>query len=160
LCFTGLVVLFSANGRDWASIERQLVFMAVGLVSMLLVGRISQYTWQRLALVIYGICLLLLVAVFFFGAGAKGAERWLDIPGLPRFQPSALAKLAVRLMLAAYLDHRPLPPRLKHVAWSLLIILLPVIRIAEPPDLGSALLVAISGFVVLFIAGLRWRYLI
>jgi len=151
LCFTGLVVLFSANGRDWVSIERQLAFMAVGLLCMLMVARISQYALQRLAAVIYGICLLLLIAVFFFGAGAKGAERWLDVPGLPRFQPSELAKLAVPLMLAAYLDHRPLPPRLKHVAWSLLLILL---------DLGSALLVAASGFIVLFIAGLRWRYIV
>lgn len=160
LCFTGLVVLFSANGRDWVSIERQLAFMAVGLLCMLMVARISQYALQRLAAVIYGICLLLLIAVFFFGAGAKGAERWLDVPGLPRFQPSELAKLAVPLMLAAYLDHRPLPPRLKHVAWSLLLILLPVILIAEQPDLGSALLVAASGFIVLFIAGLRWRYIV
>lgn len=160
LCITGLMVLFSANGRDWVSIERQLAFMAVGLVFMLLVARISQYTWQRLAMVIYSVCLLLLIAVFFFGSGAKGAERWLDLPGLPRFQPSELAKLAVPLMLAAYLDHRPLPPGLKHVAWSLFMILLPVILIAEQPDLGSALLVAISGFVVLFIAGLRWRYII
>jgi len=160
LCITGLMVLFSANGRDWASIERQLAFMTVGLIFMLLVGRISQYTWQRLAIVIYAVCLLLLIAVFFFGAGAKGAERWLDLPGLPRFQPSELAKLAVPLMLAAYLDHRPLPPNFKHIAWSLFIILLPVILIAEQPDLGSALLVATSGFVVLFIAGLRWRYII
>jgi rod shape determining protein RodA len=160
LCVIGLVVLFSANGRDWASIERQLAFMAIGLVLMLIVARISQYAWQRLAMVVYGICLLLLVAVFFFGAGAKGAERWLDLPGLPRFQPSELAKLAVPLMLAAYLDHRPLPPSLKHVAWSLFMILLPVLLIAEQPDLGSALLVAISGFAVLFIAGLRWRYIV
>jgi rod shape determining protein RodA len=100
------------------------------------------------------------VAVFFFGAGAKGAERWLDLPGLPRFQPSELAKLAVPLMLAAYLDHRPLPPGFKHVAWSLLLLLLPVALIAEQPDLGSALLVAASAFVVLFIAGLQWRYIV
>jgi rod shape determining protein RodA len=160
LCGTGLLVLFSANGRDWAAIERQLAFMAVGLVLMLLVARISQYTWQRLAPGIYTVCLLLLVAVFFFGAGAKGAERWLDLPGLPRFQPSELAKLAVPLMLAAYLDHRPLPPGFKHVAWSLLLLLLPVALIAEQPDLGSALLVAASAFVVLFIAGLQWRYIV
>lgn len=160
LCATGLVVLFSANGRDWVAIERQMLFMVTGIVCMLLVARISQYTWQRLGLVIYGICLLLLVAVFFFGAGAKGAERWLDLPGLPRFQPSELAKLAVPLMLAAYLDHRPLPPKFKHVAWSLVLTLLPVILIAEQPDLGSALLVAASAFVVLFIAGLQWRYII
>jgi len=100
----------------------------------------------------------LLVGVLFFGIGAKGAQRWLEIGGF-RFQPSEILKIAVPLMLASYLARRPLPPNFKHVFFSLVFIAIPPLLVVLQPDLGTAILIAVSGFFVLFLAGLPKRYL-
>lgn len=160
LSLTGLVVLYSANGREWAGIEKQVASMVIGYMVLLVMAQVSPYTLQRLSTALYIIALLLLLAVIFKGSGAKGAKRWLDIPGLMRFQPSEMAKLTLPLILATYFELRPLPPSFKHILWALAMIVLPATLIAKQPDLGSALLVAASGLVVLFMAGIGWRYIL
>jgi len=99
--------------------------------------------------------LILLVATWFFGVG-RGAQRWLDL-GIFRFQPSEIMKLAVPMMLAWYLHSRLLPPTLRDVAVALAMIVAPAFLIARQPDLGTAMLVAVSGGFTLFLAGIRWR---
>jgi rod shape determining protein RodA len=89
---------------------------------------------------------------------AKGAQRWLGVPGLPRFQPSELMKLAVPLMVAAFLADRPLPPTGKTVLQVLAMIAAPALLIALQPDLGTAILVAAAGFAVVLLAGIPWRW--
>lgn len=160
LSFLGLMVLFSANNHSLAGIEKQAAYMLIGFVIMLMTAQVSQYTLQRVAILFYGLTLILLLGVEFFGVGAKGAQRWLDIPGLPRFQPSELAKLTIPLMLATYFHRSNLPPRAKHIGWALIIMILPILLIATQPDLGTSLLIAASGFTVLFVAGLSWWYII
>jgi rod shape determining protein RodA len=102
--------------------------------------------------------LILLVLVLFCGVGAKGAQRWLSLGGF-RFQPSEMMKLAMPIAIAAYLSNKSLPPRFKHVAWSLLFVAIPTVLIVRQPDLGTSILVAASGIIVLFYAGLPWRYI-
>jgi rod shape determining protein RodA len=77
-----------------------------------------------------------------------------------RFQPSEIMKLAVPMMCAWYLHQRPLPPSLRDVLVVLLVLLVPVVLIAEQPDLGTALLVAAAGLIVLVMGGLPWTYLL
>jgi rod shape determining protein RodA len=67
-------------------------------------------------------------------------------------------KLVTPMILAWYFHDRHLPPRLKHVFWALVMIALPVLLIASHPDLGTSLLIAASGMLVLFFAGIPWRY--
>jgi rod shape determining protein RodA len=110
--------------------------------------------------VLYIAGLLLLVAVLLFGVGAKGAQRWLAIPGLPRFQPSEIMKLVVPLTVSWYLASRPRPPQFSHVIVAMALVLVPVMMIAKQPDLGTSLLIGCSGVFVIFFAGLLWRYLI
>jgi rod shape determining protein RodA len=76
-----------------------------------------------------------------------------------RFQPSEVLKLAVPIMMAAYLAKRLLPPRFSHVCIALVLIGIPTLLIMRQPDLGTSLLIATSGLLVLFFAGLRWRYI-
>jgi len=92
------------------------------------------------------------------GVQAKGAQRWLGVPGLPRFQPSELMKLAVPLMVASFLADRPLPPTAKTVVSVLALIAAPALLIGLQPDLGTAILVAAAGFAVLLLSGLFWRW--
>jgi rod shape determining protein RodA len=77
---------------------------------------------------------------------------------MPRFQPSEIMKLLVPMTVAWYLAKRVLPPGLKYVLASVILIVLPTALIAVQPDLGTALLIAVSGILVLFFAGLPWVY--
>jgi rod shape determining protein RodA len=160
LSLLGLMVLYSANNHSLEGIEKQAIYMLLGFIIMMMVAQVSQYTLQRLATILYGFTIVLLLAVEFFGVGAKGAQRWLTIPGLPRFQPSELAKLTIPLMLATYFNRSNLPPRAKHIVWTLIMLAIPILLIATQPDLGTSLLIAASGFTVLFVAGLSWWYIV
>jgi rod shape determining protein RodA len=159
LCLGGLMVLYSASGQSVFYVKRQALFMLSGFVAMILVAQLPVRFWERYAVLFYAIGLLSLVMVLFFGVGAKGAQRWLDL-GFTRFQPSELMKVAVPLMISAYLGKRPIPPSFTHIVVTLLLIALPVFLIVEQPDLGTSILIFAAGFFVLFLAGLRKRYLL
>ncbi|MDM3871502.1 rod shape-determining protein RodA [Porticoccus sp. W117] len=159
LCGIGLMVLYSASEQSQHYLKRQMVFYAVGFVVMLVTAQLSPRLLARWALLPYAIGLLLLVAVLFFGVGAKGAQRWLELGGF-RFQPSEIMKVAVPLMLASYLGQRHLPPTLRYVLAALLMMVLPALLVGLQPDLGTALLIFASGFFVLFLAGLHKRYML
>jgi rod shape determining protein RodA len=105
---------------------------------------------------LYGAGLILLIAVLFFGHEGKGAQRWLDL-GFFRFQPSELMKLAVPILVATYLAERPLPPTVTRLVISLMMIIVPALLIAKQPDLGTAILIASSGLIVIFLSGISWR---
>ena len=159
LCLGGLMVLYSASGQSVFYVKRQALFMLSGFVAMILVAQLPVRFWERYAVIFYVIGLLSLVMVLFFGVGAKGAQRWLDL-GFTRFQPSELMKVAVPLMISAYLGKRSIPPTFNHIVVTLLLIALPVFLIVEQPDLGTSILIFAAGFFVLFLAGLRKRYLL
>lgn len=160
LCGFGLVVLYSASGRNPDAVLRQGSFMALGLAAMIAVAQLGVQRLQRWTPWAYVAGLLLLLAVDLVGIGAKGAQRWLEIPGLPRFQPSELMKLLVPMMVASYLASGVLPPRLLQVAIALVLILLPTGLVLVQPDLGTSGLIAAGGLIVLFLGGLRWRYIV
>ena len=156
----GLLVLYSGSGSSEASVHRQLIRYGLALLGMVIITQINLRHVQRWIPLLYVIGLLLLVAVLLFGVGSKGAQRWLAIPGLPRFQPSEIMKLVVPLTVSWYLASRPRPPQLIHVIVAMVLVLVPVILIAKQPDLGTSLLIGSSGVFVIFFAGLLWRYLI
>lgn len=156
----GLFVLYSAADDHVIAMRRQGSFFAVGFLVMLLVAQVHQSHWRLIAPFIYGTGLLLLIAVALFGTIVMGARRWLDLPGLPRFQPSEILKIGLPLMLATYFHKRGVPPRFKHVFWALVLMAVPVALIIKQPDLGTAMLVMASGVIVLFMAGLGWGYIV
>ena len=158
LMTTGVVILYSASGQQFAYVKRQVFFMAGGLIAMLFVAQVPPRILERWAFIPYCGGLALLLGVFFFGVGVKGAQRWLDL-GNFRFQPSELLKIGVPLMLSSYLGNRLLPPRFKHVMAALLMIAIPAVLVGMQPDLGTALLIFAAGSFVLFLAGLRKRYM-
>jgi rod shape determining protein RodA len=154
----GLLVLYSASGKDIGAVIRQGRYFAVAYVIMLLGAQISLQRYMRWSPWLYMVGVATLVAVMFFGVGAKGAQRWLQIGGF-RFQPSEIMKLVVPMAVAWYLADRILPPRFKYVIASLILVFLPAALILQQPDLGTSLLIAASGLFVLFMAGIGWRYI-
>lgn len=159
LMLAGLVVLYSASGQYLQVPIAQGVRFGVALAVMLALAQFSPATFQRWALPAYLTGVLMLVAVELFGDMGMGAQRWLVIPGIIRFQPSELMKLAMPMMVASYLCRRELPPRVRDLAVCALLIGVPVLLIAKQPDLGTALLVATAGVFVVLLAGLTWRFI-
>jgi rod shape determining protein RodA len=159
LCSIGLAVLYSASAESIFYVKRQATFMVIGLFSMIVIAQFKPRLWERWSIFIYLCGLLSLVAVLFFGVGAKGAQRWLDL-GVTRFQPSELMKIAVPMTLASYLSKRHIPPRFKHVSLAVIATTIPVLLVARQPDLGTSLIIFSSGFFALFLAGLGKRYLL
>ena len=153
-------VLYSAGSKSMSILYRQGAAYCVGLAVMLAVAQFKPRFMERWVPVAYVGCVLLLIAVLLVGTEAKGAQRWLTIPGVIRFQPSEIMKLVMPMAVAWYLARRNLPPGFKYICVTLAIIGIPMVLILKQPDLGTSLLVAISGFFVLLLAGLRWRYII
>lgn len=153
----GLFVLYSASGENLDTVSRQAIRLVAGFAAMMLLAQIPPSTYRRWTPVLYCLGVALLVGVLVTGTHAKGAQRWLTIPGLPRFQPSEIMKLVVPMMVAWYLADRALPPAWKPVVTSAALMMIPTALIAKQPDLGTSLLIASSGFIVLFLAGLQWR---
>ena len=153
----GLLILYSAVGQQVEPVISQSVKILVGLVSMVVIAQISPIVYMRLAPWIFLIGLIALVFVYFFGVEVKGSRRWLRIPGIVTFQPSEIMKLMLPLILAWYFQDRHLPHKARHVFWSLMLIVIPVMLIAFQPDLGTSLIIAASGLFVLFLAGVSWR---
>jgi rod shape determining protein RodA len=102
---------------------------------------------------------LLLVVVAVTGHIGKGAQRWLDI-GFLRFQPSEIMKLAVPMMCAWYMHERPLPPTFWDLIVMGVLIMIPTAMIVVQPDLGTALLIAASGLIVMLLAGMDYRIIL
>jgi rod shape determining protein RodA len=151
----GSLVLYSAGEQSMALVWRQWVRLGLGMAVMLFVAQLPPRLLKAWAPALFAAALLMLVLVVFFGVG-RGAQRWLDL-GVVRFQPSEAMKLALPLALAALMDRQPLPPGWRTIAIASLLIALPVGLIVIQPDLGTAVLVGLSGACVMFLAGLRWR---
>jgi len=152
----GFMTLFSATEQSVPRMTNQAVSLGVALVAMWLIANLPPQTLPRVALPLYLVAVVLLVAVAFFGVVVNGSRRWLDL-GVVRFQPSELMKIALPLMLAWYFQKRE-----GKIAWgdfvlAALLIAIPAILVKRQPDLGTALLLSASGFYVLFLAGLSWK---
>ncbi|WP_040664270.1 rod shape-determining protein RodA [Nitrococcus mobilis] len=155
LAVFGLIVLYSAFGAQIDQIDKQVVRLGIAFGVLFAVAQIPPRQLRRWAPWFYGLSLLLLFSVLLFGVAGGGAKRWLDL-GVVRFQPSEMMKLALPMMLSAFLGARDLPPHWGRLAISLLLIVVPAGVIAIEPDLGTALLVTLSGLSVLFLVGLAW----
>ncbi len=155
----GLAVLYSASGQNEAMVMRQAVHLFVGLGMMAFLSQVRRDLIVQITPFVFVVAVLLLVMVLWIGVGAKGAQRWLDLPGLPRFQPSELMKLALPAMVAWWVTQHQIPLKLWQFLVAGALIVCPVLLIARQPDLGTSIIIAGSGFFVVFLAGLSWRIL-
>lgn len=150
------IVLYSASGQDIVMVEKQVLRLGLALVLMFGLAQVPPRLFKFWTVPLYVGSLLLLVAVFLVGDIGKGAQRWLEIGGF-RFQPSELMKLALPMMVAWYLSEHQLPPKKRHLCVALLLIAIPVLLIAEQPDLGTSILVLSSGMFIILLAGMSWK---
>jgi rod shape determining protein RodA len=161
LVVVGSLALYSASQGSWQPwAGRHAVRAVVGLslvigIAFVDFDYIKRLSYASLALTVAG-----LVAVMIVGTG-QGVSRWITIGGI-NFQPSELAKIAVVLALAHYFSSQP-HDRMRSILWylpALLIIAVPFSLVLIQPDLGTALMLLFGGLVVVFAAGLPWRYVL
>lgn len=155
----GLITLFSATDQSVARVMSQGTSLAFALVLMWLVANIPPQTIARAAVPLYFVAVVMLIGVAVFGTTVNGSKRWLNL-GFARFQPSELMKIALPLMLAWYFQK--FEGRIGWMDFVLtgILIAVPVWLIKRQPDLGTALLIAASGFYVLYLAGLSWKVIV
>ena len=154
----GLFVLYSASGQSDVTLSAQIRNIVVAMSVLLIAAQFRVETLRGISPYIFVLATLLLVAVAFFGVGAKGAQRWLSL-GFIRFQPSEVMKVAMPLALAWWLSKKALPPDLRSIAVAFAMVAVPSGLILQQPDLGTSLLVATSGLAAIYMAGIQWRYI-
>jgi len=160
LMVMGLVILYSADNQSWALLMRQLLWATVSFCVMLVFAQIPPRKYYQWAPWLFAVGITCLIAVLVIGHSSKGAQRWLSVGPL-RFQPSEIVKLAMPMMLAWYLEKKHLPPTLKTLLISGLLLLVPLALVAKQPDLGTALMIVFTGVCVLVLAGIRlWHTLV
>lgn len=159
LSVSGLFVLYSASGQSDTMLMTQIRNLGVAFFVLLVTAQLKVATLKGVSPYIFSITVVLLIGVAFFGVGAKGAQRWLDL-GFIRFQPSEVMKVAMPLAVAWWLSKKALAPARRELLIAFLMVALPSLLILGQPDLGTSLLVAISGLSVIFMAGIQWRYIL
>ena len=154
-----LVILYSSSGNSYIAPLKQLARFAIGFTAMLAIAQIPPRIIGNKSYYLYALGIVLLVYVFFMGHVGKGAQRWLNL-GFITFEPSEIMKIALPLVIAQVLNDVSLPIRSRNVIKAFFIILLPVAITIIQPDLGTAILLTISGSCVIFLAGLRWKVIL
>lgn len=158
LAAIGLVTMYSAgfdHGTRFVDHARNL---GIGLLVAMVVAQMPPQRLMALAVPLYTVGVLLLLAVALFGITKKGATRWLDV-GIV-IQPSEILKIAAPMMLAWWFQRREGHLRTQDFVVAGLILVVPVALVFRQPDLGTALLILASGLFVLFFAGLSWKLIV
>jgi rod shape determining protein RodA len=155
----GLVTLFSAADQSITRVTSQAMSLSFAVVLMWIFANIAPQTLARAAVPLYVLAVAMLVGVALFGVVVNGSRRWLNL-GVARFQPSELMKIALPLMLAWYFQKFEGRIGWKDFVFAAVLIVVPVYLIKRQPDLGTSLLIAASGFYVLFLAGLSWKVIV
>jgi rod shape determining protein RodA len=158
LAALGLLVMYSAgfdHGTRFVDHGRN---MLIALAVVLVVAQLPPQRLMALAVPLYALGLVLLVATALLGITKKGATRWLDLGVV--IQPSEMMKIALPLMLAWWFQRREGQLRPVDFALAGLILAVPTLLVMKQPDLGTALLIASSGLYVIFFAGLSWRLVV
>jgi rod shape determining protein RodA len=153
LAGVGIFTLYSASGQKIETVWRQVFYLAIGFLAMIIVSQIPPRTWIKFSAIMYLGGIILLLAVLVVGTSSKGAQRWLEIFRF-RFQPSEMMKFIMPVAIASYFSYRSIPISIKDSIAAFFITLIPVVLISMQPDLGTSILVFIPCFLVIFMGGL------
>lgn len=159
LIFTSSLIVFSASGGDSEVLSRHLFRMGFAFFLMLIFAQIPPNIMMAYTPWLFLFGTIMLASVLLFGDIGKGAKRWLDL-GFFRFQPSELMKLVLPMTIAWLFAHNTLPPPNRKMLAGLALVALTAGLIIVEPDLGTSILIAMSGLFVLFFAGLSWRWIL
>lgn len=140
---------------------RQLLWVVVGFAGWFLMANLNYRELKVVSWAFYAACIILLILVLEIGLTIQGATRWLPLPGGLRLQPSEFTKLALVLTIASALTTMNFSiNRFSHLILILALTAVPFLLIMREPDLGSAMILVPITLSLIFIGGLKWRYII
>jgi len=161
----GLLVIYSTSFKatTLASLSdtlHQIVFALIGLVAFFLAARTDYRTWAKLTPWLYGLMVLLLLAVLVFSRAVLGAQRWINF-GFFQFQPSEFAKLILIVVLAKFFaEHYDVLHRVRYLALSLVLLAAPMALVMKQPDLGTALVLVAIWLAMALVSRVRKTHLL
>ena len=158
MCLLGLINMYSVGFDHGTRFMDHARNMLLGAAVLFVVAQVPPQRLMAIAVPLYTVGVVLLIATALFGITKKGATRWLNL-GIV-IQPSEIAKIAAPLMLAWWFQRREGQLRTPDFVVAAGLLLLPVALVLKQPDLGTSLLVLSSGLYVIFFAGLSWKLIV
>ena len=155
----GLFMLYSASGQSIAMVSRQLIYIMFGLILMLLVAQLKPESYKNILMNSYWLGLILLIYVLINPADGYATSRWISL-GFFNFQPSEIIRLLLPLSLVAYLCRKETRPILSDWFITTIASFTCFYLVYKQPDLGTGLIVFISGMIPIFLAGLPYKIII
>ena len=161
--FLSLISIFVMYSTDGGEIlfhtKNHFVKLVVFFPLMIFVAFFNIKFWHNFSYIIYFVVILLLVWVSFFGIKSSGSQRWMDIY-LFVLQPSELMKVAIIMCLAKYYHRLKMENvnSFTSITIVLSIIIVPIIFVISQPDLGTSILIALSGLIILWLGGVKIKY--
>ncbi len=162
LSVLSVFVMYSTDGGEILfHTKNHFVKLAVFFPLMIFVAFFNIKFWHNFSYIIYFIVILLLIYVSFFGIKSSGSQRWMDLY-LFVLQPSELMKVAIIMCLAKYFHRLKIENvnSFTNITIVLSIIIIPIIFVISQPDLGTSILIALSGLIILWLGGIKIKYFI
>ncbi len=162
LSVLSVLVMYSTDGGEILfHTKNHFVKLAVFFPLMIFVAFFNIKFWHNFSYIIYFIVILLLIYVSFFGIKSSGSQRWMDLY-LFVLQPSELMKVAIIMCLAKYFHRIKIENvnSFTSITVVLSIIIIPIIFVISQPDLGTSILIALSGLIILWLGGMKIKYFI
>ena len=159
----GIISSFAMYSTDGGELlyhsESHIIRFLVFFTMMIIISFINIKVWHTLGYLFYLVVLGLLIWASLFGITAQGSQRWINLYFI-NLQPSELMKIAIIICFAKYYHRIQLinVNRVKNIIIPLLILFVPIILVIGQPDLGTSILIALSGIIVLWLAGVNIKY--
>jgi rod shape determining protein RodA len=156
---SGFAMYISEGGELLYHTKSHLIRFSVFFLMMFFLSFINIKTWHKTGYLFYAIVLILLVWASLYGITVSGSQRWINLYFI-NFQPSELMKIAIIVCFAKYYNRMQLTNvnKFKNLLIPLTILVLPIILVISQPDLGTSILIALSGIIVLWLAGVNLKY--
>jgi rod shape determining protein RodA len=163
LCSFGLASIYSSSLKDegFTNFQKQIFFFIVGMILMFVLSSVNWKIFREnsyLILILYCICLVLLIGLFFFASEIRGVRSWYKI-GTFSIDPMEFAKIVLIILLAKYFSTRHIELyQIRHILLSGFYVFLPAVLIFLQPDLGSVIILVALWVGVLIISGIKLRH--
>ena len=159
----GIISSFAMYSTDGGELlyhsESHIIRFVIFFTMMILISFVNIKTWHTFGYLFYLVVLTLLIWASLFGITASGSQRWINLYFI-NLQPSELMKIAIIICFAKYYHRIQLSNvnRIKNIVIPILILFIPIVLVIGQPDLGTAILIALSGIIVLWLAGVNIKY--
>ena len=161
----GLISALSMYSTDGGEIlfhsKSHISKFIIFFIMMIFMSFINIKIWHYFSYIFYGIVLFFLVWASLYGIKASGSQRWIDLYFI-NLQPSELMKVAIIACLAKYYHRKQLNNinNFESMFFAIVILILPIMLVISQPDLGTSILIALSGLVVIWLAGINIKYFV